>query len=298
MSPGRSFQHPEKACHSDQNEPFTTMRNVSYKVFKFGISFSLAISILLELALPALSQSTSSPLPVVAGHRISRENAGELLTGFYRLTPAMLDRNGSAQRNSVAKVPACRKAMVEGIRQYQRARTRPTDQTWQRCNLAALILIILESETGGPFWTKIYQETPADPKARSALALSAADAIAALQGDRYAPFSLGAPTVSSTTTADATPSPPGCRPDRPVFAVQKVTPEMPDDARGASGTVIIEVQVDNTGRVMSTIIQRSSNNKALDDATVSAARRSKYSPAIRNCVAVPGMYRYVVTFES
>src|SRR5581483_7647468 len=130
--------------------------------------------------------------------------------------------------------PACRKEMEKGIREYQRSRTWPTDQTWQRCNLAALVLKILENDAAGPFWSEIYQATPPDAHARAELALSAADAIAALQEDGYTPYSLGAPTSSSTATAGATPSPPGCRPDKPVFAIQKITPDIPEEARGTS----------------------------------------------------------------
>lgn len=158
--------------------------------------------------------------------------------------------------------------------------------------------MIFEAGTGGPFWNEIYKETASDSQSRATLALSAADAISATQDFKYTIFALMAPTLAGIPAA--TPPPVGCIADRPVSAVTKVVPDMPEEARAAhvTGTVIVRVQLDANGKVISTTVERSSNDKAADDAAVLAARTSKYNPEIHNCVPMPGSYRYAVTFES
>ena len=107
--------------------------------------------------------------------------------------------------------------------------------------------------------------------------------------------------VAAAPTPAPTPSRPACaNPNVDAVATDKVTPDMPEIARqmGATGTAQIKVTLDETGKVTDTTIYKSTNNKALDNAALTAAKQSRYAPEVRNCVKVAGSYLYTVTFEN
>ena len=108
-------------------------------------------------------------------------------------------------------------------------------------------------------------------------------------------------TVAATATASPAPTKPACaNPNADAVATQKVTPDMPEMARqmGATGTAQIKVTLDAKGNVTAATVYKSTNNRSLDQAALQAAQQSKYSPQVKDCVAVAGSYLYVVTFES
>lgn len=110
------------------------------------------------------------------------------------------------------------------------------------------------------------------------------------------------PPAAPPAAAPPTPTPrPACaNPNADAIATDKVTPDMPEIARqmGATGTAQIKVTLDEKGHVTDASVFKSTNNRALDNAALLAAKQSKYAPETRNCVAVTGSYLYTVTFEN
>lgn len=98
----------------------------------------------------------------------------------------------------------------------------------------------------------------------------------------------------------ASPKPPCTNATVPAVAIERVTPDMPQDARdaGASGTVRVKVTISDTGNILGARIDRSSNNASLDAAALEAARKSRYRAGSVNCKSVGGTYLYSVTFEN
>lgn len=258
---------------------------------------SLVVWILLGIPRPAPSQAAPSPLPVVAGHQVSEQDIAALVGGFYEVTLSAAGRG--VGRNVSGKSP-CTDAFLKALN--DRGQRVPSGtQTTQRCALAATILKVLNSGRAGQFWSGIYKETPPDPQSQAALAVSVADAVVASQEFSYTPFASIAPALSQNSASAETATAPGCIPDRAATALTKVFPYMPDEARNAhvGGVVIAQVEIDAAGSVKSaTVYYSASHNKALDDTTISAARESKYGPAIRNCVPISSTYLYAIRFES
>ncbi len=75
-------------------------------------------------------------------------------------------------------------------------------------------------------------------------------------------------------------------------------PYYPDIARqqGATGTVFIRVDVDRTGAPIAANVYKSSGNATLDQAGMSAARRTAYLPAYKNCREAGGSYLFEADF--
>jgi TonB family protein len=81
--------------------------------------------------------------------------------------------------------------------------------------------------------------------------------------------------------------------------IDPMSPSYPDSARDLGlGTVSVFVQVtiDAQGRLVDARIYGSSNNAAIDEAALRAARASRYSPRIVNCVPVEGTYLFHADF--
>jgi protein TonB len=109
-----------------------------------------------------------------------------------------------------------------------------------------------------------------------------------------------APPPAAPTPAP-TPTKPQCtNPNVDAVATDKVTPEMPEIARqmGATGTAQIKVDLDESGKVLGAAVYKSTNNRALDQAALQAAKQSRYAPEVKNCVKIAGSYLYTVTFEN
>ncbi len=79
--------------------------------------------------------------------------------------------------------------------------------------------------------------------------------------------------------------------------VHRVYPTYPEAARQArvSGTVILEVTVDEKGNVTGVRVLR--GNQLLDKAAVDAVRQWKYSPTVLNGEAVPVIATVTVNFH-
>lgn len=79
------------------------------------------------------------------------------------------------------------------------------------------------------------------------------------------------------------------------------TPDFPEFVRQRheSGTwsVAVRVYVNALGSALHTRVIQSSGNAALDEAAREAAVKTKYSPRLEHCVAVPGTYTLKVTFS-
>ena len=80
---------------------------------------------------------------------------------------------------------------------------------------------------------------------------------------------------------------------------QAVPPVYSASARqqGATGTVLVRVNLSSTGAVVGTSVYRSSGNDALDDAALQAAQASLYSPEINDCQPTGGSYIFRANFN-
>lgn len=99
--------------------------------------------------------------------------------------------------------------------------------------------------------------------------------------------------------APAAEVPPPCAvPDGPAVVVVPITPEYPDDARGA-GTVEVTVLIslDDTGAIQAMRILQTSENGSIDDDALRVVRGTLYSPKIVACEGVPSTYRFVVLYR-
>lgn len=95
-----------------------------------------------------------------------------------------------------------------------------------------------------------------------------------------------------------TPSPYAGQPDRPASIVRAVEPDIPPLAvqGGISGTVEVQVSLDDRGNVIDAVVTLSTS-PILNDAALSAARRSTYQPEIKNGKGVATKYIFSVSFE-
>ena len=82
------------------------------------------------------------------------------------------------------------------------------------------------------------------------------------------------------------------------MVVHRHDPIYPDIAVAAHlrGMVILEAQVDNTGRVVEVKVLRSVH-RLLDDAAIAAVRQWRYQPVILNGIPEPFILTVVLTFN-
>lgn len=66
---------------------------------------------------------------------------------------------------------------------------------------------------------------------------------------------------------------------------------------GITGTVVLVIEVDAEGQVVSVTVERSSRNRDLDRSAVQAANHWKFNPKIQNGKKVPGRVRVPVDFQ-
>ena len=116
-----------------------------------------------------------------------------------------------------------------------------------------------------------------------------------------APVATGVPATPAPTpvpTATPTLKPTCANPNADANATNPVTPDYPDIAKqqGIEGTTQVAVSLDANGGVLSATVHKSSNNSSLDNAAISAAKASKYSPEIVNCVKTAGTYIFRADF--
>jgi periplasmic protein TonB len=109
----------------------------------------------------------------------------------------------------------------------------------------------------------------------------------------------GTSPVSDATTGTATE--PACsNPNQEASVLDSMSPSYPDSARDLglqTVSVFVQVTIDAQGRLVDARIYRSSNNAAIDQEALRAARGSKYAPKIVNCAPVEGTYLFHADFE-
>ena len=88
------------------------------------------------------------------------------------------------------------------------------------------------------------------------------------------------------------------RPYRPAEVIAATEPDMPAMAQqqGITGRVLVLVGLDDTGRVSSARAYRSPSI-ILNNASINAARHSRFRPAILRCVAVPSTFAFAVDYS-
>ena len=67
-------------------------------------------------------------------------------------------------------------------------------------------------------------------------------------------------------------------PPQPLSDIRPVYPEIAQEA-GIEGTVVVQVFIDKKGRVQDTVILKGIPNTGLDEAAISAIRKTRFSPA-------------------
>ncbi len=123
------------------------------------------------------------------------------------------------------------------------------------------------------------------------------------------PVSTGGPPQDGTPDTNGTASPapavptptphPACsNPNVPAKAVDPISPPVPEEAAGASGSAQVEVTLNPSGGVERASVFRSTGNLVLDRAALRAARISVYTAEVRDCVPVTGTYLFTVDFQS
>ena len=92
-----------------------------------------------------------------------------------------------------------------------------------------------------------------------------------------------------------------CRnPNQDPTVIQAAPPVYPESARELGLGIVnakVVVTVSPTGSVIAVKIVQSTGNMALDQAAISAARQSTYSPKVVNCEPVASQYLFSVTFD-
>lgn len=121
------------------------------------------------------------------------------------------------------------------------------------------------------------------------------------------PVPHGGPDGVVDVVASASPGPvvptesprPTCsNPNVPAKTVDPISPPVPDDAAGASGTAQVKVTLTASGGVEAVSIYRSTGNLMLDRAALRAAHASSYVAEQRDCLPVRGTYLFTVDFQS
>jgi protein TonB len=122
--------------------------------------------------------------------------------------------------------------------------------------------------------------------------------------DTKAPSSAQIPAPASSPLADVASAggqettgkshgngggPQGVGDGAPVPSIRNRRPDYPDDAkrRGWEGTVRLELELDETGRVTAARVVHSCGHDVLDDSALKAARSWRFSPATMGGRAVP-----------
>ena len=114
-----------------------------------------------------------------------------------------------------------------------------------------------------------------------------------------APLAGVAPDAAPAETVAAEPSAPLVDAPPQRIAEQSPAPEYPATAlrRGRSGTVVLSVQVDATGRPARVRIAQRSGTRELDRAALEAVQRWRFRPAMSNGQPVPGQVEVPIEFS-
>lgn len=109
-----------------------------------------------------------------------------------------------------------------------------------------------------------------------------------------------APPVAPDTAAQTMQAPAAAVGSREPRAVSAPPPDFPTAAlrAGASGDVMLRIEVGVDGRPVEVSVVSGSRNRALDRAAVRAVRRWRFEPAMRDGVAVPGVVQQTIRFDA
>ncbi len=86
-------------------------------------------------------------------------------------------------------------------------------------------------------------------------------------------------------------------PPTPPAIVSRAEADFPDIAKRQGfegGTVIVKLDLDGSGKVAKSAVQKSAGNSAVDSAATKAARETTYKPATEGCKPVASVYMMVV----
>lgn len=102
------------------------------------------------------------------------------------------------------------------------------------------------------------------------------------------------------STAQATQQPAAAAGSREPQVVSAPPPDYPASAlrAGASGDVLLRIEVGADGRPGEVSVVSGSRNRALDRAAVRAVRRWRFEPAMRDGMAVPGTVQQTIRFDA
>jgi protein TonB len=105
------------------------------------------------------------------------------------------------------------------------------------------------------------------------------------------------PAQNAPVAVPATPNSGG--ESRPLHATSRIDPIYPPSERRANheGVVRLQVQVDESGRVIDVQITRSSGFPALDQSAADAVKRWRFSPKLENGQAMGTVGSVAVTFQ-
>jgi len=135
------------------------------------------------------------------------------------------------------------------------------------------------------------------------------------QGPAFAVGDSLAGTTASAAAAPRSPPPaadPPAGPNRvargvprpgsvltPPRRLHEVKPHYPDARRaaGVEADVLLVVSLDAAGQVLSVTVGRSSADEAFDESARTAARQERFSPALRDGVAVPTTFTFTTHFR-
>jgi protein TonB len=110
------------------------------------------------------------------------------------------------------------------------------------------------------------------------------------------------PAATPAPTPVDTPSPrPACANPNMDASIkgEAVSPDYPEMAKeqGATGVTQVKVTLDENGSVESVSVYKSAGNAALDQAAMTAAKATSYTPEIVNCEKTAGSYIFRAEFD-
>jgi TonB family protein len=80
--------------------------------------------------------------------------------------------------------------------------------------------------------------------------------------------------------------------------VEAIPPEQPDDAQGAAGTVLVQVDLSADSKILKVSLFKSSGNAALDRAAIHSTPQSTFQTERLNCQYIPASYIFRVGFQA
>lgn len=137
-------------------------------------------------------------------------------------------------------------------------------------------------------------------KVKSKLMTVAACAAAMILSHAVMAGTSGQETPAAGSSAAAPASAPGDRPASVDEDKPKPAPRLPSTLKNAgdtTGSVVVMVQVDASGKAKSFHVMMSSGSKQLDDEAIRTAKSWSYKPAIKDGAPAEGYVQIPITFR-